>query len=95
MQVCVSGTFSKYCEIPLTLFYFHPRVRALEDERQERKREALEQLRARDQLQARAGHLAASLHQARHEAEQANQALVDYRVKAQKILQVSILTVQS
>ena len=65
-------------------------MRALEDERQERKREGLEQLRARDQLQARAGHLAASLHQARHEADQANQALVDYRVKAQKILQVNI-----
>ena len=63
-------------------------MRALEEERQERKREAL------DQLQARAGHLAARLQEARHEADQANQALVEYRSKAQKILQVNILTVQ-
>ena len=69
-------------------------MRALEEERQERKREALAQLQARDQLQARAGHLAARLQEARHEADQANQALVEYRSKAQKILQVNICTVQ-
>ena len=68
-------------------------MRALEEERQERKREALVQLQAKDQLQARAGHLAARLQEARHEADQANQALVEYRSKAQKILQVNIPTV--